>query len=154
MPRPLLVPLRALLVALLLGCVCLQLAVGPVARNALDGGAVDAVLVAVVVAGVLCIEAVLVATWRLLSLVRDDALFSGDHRSDLWVDVAIGAFVFGAVLAAVGAVASLVALPAPLPALAFALVTVASATLALIVVVMRRLLHLAVEQRSELAEVV
>ena len=111
-------------------------------------------LVAVVVAGLLCVEAVLIAVWRLLSLVRDDTLFAGDHRSDLLVDLAIGAFVAGAVLAVVGAVASLAAVPAPLPALAFGLVAVASATTALIVVVMRRLLHLAVAQRSELAEVV
>jgi hypothetical protein len=154
MPRPVLLALRTLLLVLLLGCVLVQLAVGPVAREALDGGPVDAVLVAVVVAGLLCVEAVLIAVWRLLSLVRDDTLFAGDHRSDLWVDLAIGAFVSGAVLAVVGAVASLVAVPAPVTALAFGLVAVASATTALIVVVMRRLLHLAVAQRSELAEVV
>ena len=154
MPRTVLVALRALLVLLLLGSVLAQLGVGSVALTALDGGPVDGVLVAVVVAGVLCIEVVLVSIWRLLTLARDDALFAGDHRSDLWVDLAIGAFVAGSVLATVGAVAVFAAVPAPLPALAFALVAVASAALALLVVVMRRLLHLAVEQRSELAEVV
>lgn len=154
MPRPLLVALRGLLAVLLLGCVLVQVAVGPFALNALDGGPIDGVLVAVIVAGVLCIEVVLVSVWRLVSLVRDDALFSGDHRSDLWVDLAIGAFLFGAVLALGGAVAVLAVVPAPIPALAFGLVAVSSATLALLVVVMRRLLHLAVEQRSELAEVV
>ncbi|QHC65732.1 DUF2975 domain-containing protein [Rathayibacter oskolensis] len=154
MPRTVLVALRALLVLLLLGSLLVQLSVGSVALTALDGGPVDGVLVAVVVAGVLCIEVVLVSIWRLLTLARDDALFAGDHRSDLWVDLAIGAFVAGSVLATVGAVAVFAAVPAPLPALAFALVAVASAALALLVVVMRRLLHLAVEQRSELAEVV
>lgn len=154
MPRPLLLALRALLVVLLLGCLLVQVAVGPVAREALDGGPMDAVLVAVAVAGGLCIEAVLLAVWRLLSLAADDTLFTGGGRSDLWVDVAIGAFVFGSVLAAVGGIAVFVTMPAPLPALAFALVAVTSATLALRVVVMRRLLHLAVEQRIELAEIV
>jgi len=154
MPRPLLVALRSLLAVLLLGCVLVQVAVGPFALNALDGGPIDGVLVAVIVAGVLCIEVVLVSVWRLVSLVRDDALFSGDHRSDLWVDLAIGAFLFGAVLALGGAVAVLAVVPAPIAALAFGLVAVSSATLALLVMVMRRLLHLAVEQRSELAEVV
>ena len=154
MPRPLLVALRGLLAVLLLGCVLVQVAVGPFALNALDGGPIDGVLVAVIVAGVLCIEVVLVSVWRLVTLVRDDALFSGDHRSDLWVDLAIGAFLFGAVLALGGAVAVLAVVPAPIPALAFGLVAVSSATLALLVMVMRRLLHLAVEQRSELAEVV
>ncbi|MCM6764400.1 DUF2975 domain-containing protein [Rathayibacter sp. ZW T2_19] len=154
MPRPLLVALRGMLAVLLLGCVLVQAAVGPFALNALDGGPTDGVLVAVIVAGVLCIEVVLVSVWRLVSLVRDDALFSGDHRSDLWVDLAIGAFLFGAVLALGGAVAVLAVVPAPIPALAFGLVAVSSATLALLVMVMRRLLHLAVEQRSELAEVV
>lgn len=154
MPRSVLIALRALLALLLLGCVLVQLGVAPLASRALDGGPVDGVLVAVIVAGVLCIEVVLVATWRLLTLAHHDALFAGDRRSDLWVDLAIGAFVFGSILAAVGAVAVFAAMPAPLPALAFALVSVASATLALLVVVMRRLLHLAVEQRSELAEVV
>ncbi|MWV58595.1 DUF2975 domain-containing protein [Rathayibacter sp. VKM Ac-2754] len=154
MPRPVLVALRALLLLLLLGGVLIQLSVGSIALEALDGGPVDGVLVAVVVAGVLCVEVVLVSIWRLLTLARDDALFAGDHRSDLWVDLAIGAFVSGSVLATIGAVAAFAAMPAPLPALAFALVAVASAALALLVVVMRRLLHLAIEQRSELAEVV
>jgi hypothetical protein len=154
MPRSLLVALRGLLAVLLLGCVLVQAAVGPFAANALDGGPIDGVLVAVIVAGVLCIEVVLVSVWRLVSLVRDDSLFAGDRRSDLWVDLAIGAFLFGAVLALGGAIAVLAVVPAPIPALAFGLVAVSSATLALLVMVMRRLLHLAVEQRSELAEIV
>lgn len=154
MPRVVLVALRVLLSLLLIGCIGVQVGVGPAAAKVLDGGPVDAVLVAVVVAGGLCVEAVLLAAWRLLTFAGEDTLFAGDHRSDLWVDVAIGACVFGAALATVGAIAVGVAVGAPLPVLAFLMVAVAGATLALIVVVMRRLLHLAVEQRSELAEVV
>ena len=41
MPRPVLLALRTLLLVLLLGCVLVQLAVGPVAREALDLAPMD-----------------------------------------------------------------------------------------------------------------
>ncbi|KZX22335.1 DUF2975 domain-containing protein [Rathayibacter tanaceti] len=154
MPRNVLRALRTLLIVLLLGCVLIQAGVGPMAAKVLEGGPMDAVLVAVAIAGVLCVEAVIVAVWRLLTLAYDDVLFSGDRRSDIWVDVAIGAFAFGAVFAVLGAVASAVVVSVPLLVVVLLLVAAASGALALLVVVMRRLLHLAVAQRSELSEVV
>ena len=41
----------------------------------------------------ICVQVVIVCTWRLLTMVRDDRIFS--ERSLAWVDAIVGAIVAG-----------------------------------------------------------
>jgi hypothetical protein len=151
--RSVLVSVRILLALLLSGCVLVQGAAGPTAVAAF-GGAEEPVLVALLFAGVVCVEAVIVATWMLLTPAFEDRLFDAEVRADVWVDLAIGAFVAGSALAAAAAVYAVAVVGVPILVLALALGALGSASLAIVVSVMRRLLHTAVRHRSELAEVV
>lgn len=153
------VALRALLVVLFGACVALQVGAGMLAAS-IVGGASGVVLVCLIVAGALCVEAVLISVWMLASMVRDESIFDGRTGPDRWTNTAIAALGLAAVFAAGGFVYYLISQAGPshpteaiLAVVAAAAVGVASA-LALLVVVMRRLLHTAVEYQSELSEVI
>lgn len=116
--------------------------------------------VAVAVVGVACVQAVLVATWMLLGMVRRGAIFT--PRAFRWVDVTIVASVV-ATLLSLGVAGHLLLAPVPSPtdgmdllgALGGALVcAVVGAAFALLVGVLRGLLRKAIEMRAELSEVV
>ncbi|PPH21853.1 DUF2975 domain-containing protein [Rathayibacter toxicus] len=154
MPRHIVIPLRLLIALLALCCVAIQAGVGPVSAKVLQGGPLDTTLVAVIIGGFFCAEAVLISAWRLITFAHNDVLFSGDRRPTLWVDISICALVLGAVLAVVGAITAASILPIPAAIIGFSLIAATSVTLALFVTVMRRLLKIAVAQRSELAAVV
>lgn len=101
---------------------------------------------------VLCIQVVVVSTWKLLTLVEKDRIFS--KASLVWVDVILGAIV--AAWAVLGGVSLYVAFKADdpgLPLLIFlfdVIVTVA----ALLMVVMRALLRRATELRTDMDAVI
>lgn len=157
--------LRVVLVALLGGSVFVQTVMSPLlAQDLIDGdpGAkhLKTPLVVIIVLGVLCAEVVLVCTWRLLTMVKRGTVFS--HGAFRYVDVVIGAFVAGALLAF--AAAALLAPGEAVPPSFALLVGGAGVTVigvALVVLVVRTLLAQAVDRdaeakqlRSELDEVI
>lgn len=105
-------------------------------------------LTAVSIYWVLCIQVVVVATWKLLTLVKDDRIFT--DASLIWVDVILGAIVAAwGMLVLVGVNAN----DPGLPLLLF-LVVVIITVAALLMVVMRALLRQATSLRFEMDTVV
>lgn len=159
MSRSVLLALRILLALLFAAALAAQLASGAIAQAAPDGP-LRVILAAQVVVGALCVEVVLVSVWMLVGMVQGEKIFDERGSADKWVNAAIGALLTAAVAAVGGVIAVLVfqvgepdAAGWPLALLAATAAGV-SAALALLVVVMRRLLHAAIQLRSELAEVV
>lgn len=99
-----------------------------------------------------CGQVVTACTWRLLTLVRDDRIFS--DGASVWVDVVVRAVAAAWALLA-GALAAVVAAggPAALAVLLLVLLLVAAAV-GLLVVVMRALLRQATTLRTDLEAVI
>ncbi|WP_370967602.1 DUF2975 domain-containing protein [Amycolatopsis sp. cg9] len=109
-------------------------------------------LTAIAVFLVLCVEVVLVATWKLLTLVKNDRIFT--TASLKWVDVIVWAvaaawLVFVGMLLFVGFNAD----DPGMPMLLF-LVTVAITVFGLLLVVMRALLRRATTLQSDMEAVI
>ena len=159
MSRSVLLTLRMLLALLFAAALAAQATAGSIAGLA-PAGPLSVILMALVIAGALCVEVVLVCVWMLVAMVHGDRIFDERGSADTWVNTAIGALVAGAVLAVGGVIAVGVVQLADSDAagwplgLAAAAAAGVSAALALLVVVMRRLLHTAIQLRSELAEVI
>jgi hypothetical protein len=101
---------------------------------------------------VVCAQVVVVATWRLLSLVRQDRIFS--DASSTWVDAILWAMGVGWVLlVAMFLVIGFRADDPGLPLLMFLLV-VGGTVLGLLMVVMRELLRRATTLRTEMETVI
>jgi hypothetical protein len=110
-------------------------------------------LLAASILGLLCVQVVIVCTWRLLTMVKDDRIFS--DASMVWVNVIIGAMagawllLLGSLLYALGRAdpsGSVVAL--------LLLLLVAGAVLGLLMIVMRALLRQATSLRTDLESVI
>lgn len=101
---------------------------------------------------VLCVQVVIVATWRLLSLVRRDRIFS--QASLRWVDAIVYAIL--AAWVALVAVFLYVGFTADNagPLLLLSLLVTAVAVLGLLMVVMRALLRQATTLRTEMEAVI
>ncbi|MET3960114.1 Flp pilus assembly protein TadB [Marmoricola sp. OAE513] len=109
-------------------------------------------LTALAVFCVLCAQVVVVATWKLLGLVREDRIFS--EAAFVWVDAIVAAAGAGwLVLAGTFLWVGFHADDPGVPMLLF-LLTVAGAVVVLVIVVMRALLRQAAALRSDLAEVI
>jgi len=109
-------------------------------------------LTAVSIYWVVCIQVVVVATWKLLSLVRAGRIFTDASR--VWVDVILGAIVAAwAVLVLVLVLVGITADDPGLPLLLFVVVVIVTVA-ALLMVVMRALLGQATSLRSEMDTVV
>jgi hypothetical protein len=109
-------------------------------------------LTALAVFFVLCVQVVVVATWKLLSLVSADRIFSRD--SLVWVDAIVGAIaaawlVFFGLFVWVGFHAD----DPGVPLLMF-LLLVSGAVLGLLMVVMRALLRQATTLRTDMEAVI
>ncbi|WP_410676227.1 DUF2975 domain-containing protein [Amycolatopsis sp. cmx-4-68] len=109
-------------------------------------------LTAIAVFLVLCVQVVLVATWKLLTLVKKDRIFT--TASLKWVDAIVWAvaaawLVFAGMLIFVGFNAD----DPGMPMLLF-LVTVGITVIGLLMVVMRALLRQATTLRSDLESVI
>ncbi len=107
---------------------------------------------------ILCVLAVIVCVWRLLTLVQRDRLFSDVSRR--WVDVIVWALCIGwAILAGFALAVTTVIYVTPeirdpgIPMMLFGIVTL-SALPALLMIVMRGLLRQATGYRAELEEVI
>ena len=107
---------------------------------------------AVTVFWVLCVQVVVVATWKLLTLVKNDRIFSEGALK--WVDVIVWAIAAGWVtLAGVLLYVGFNATDPGLPLMLFLLV-VAGAVLGLLMVVMRALLRQATTLRTDMEAVI
>lgn len=109
-------------------------------------------MTAVAVFWVLCVQVVVVATWKLLTLVRHDRIFS--EASLGWVDAIVWAIVAAwVVLVGVFLYVGFNADDPGLPLLLF-LMVVGVAVLGLLMVVMRALLRQATTLRSDMEAVI
>ncbi|MFB7179820.1 DUF2975 domain-containing protein [Streptomyces sp. NPDC056257] len=114
----------------------------------------------VAIAGVACVQVVLAAAWKLLTMVERDAIFS--PAAFRWVDTVIGSTIAATLLAlAVSCHLMLADIPSPddgmelIGALGAATATtVIGACLVMLIVIMRGLLRKANDMKSELAVVV
>jgi len=158
--------LRSVIVALLVGSVCLQGVMGVLLFR--DGGGVGGdgtevpvgPVASIVVLGVVCAETVLVCVWRLLTMARDGTVFS--RPAFRYVDGVTGAFAGAALLLWVlGVVLAPGEAVAPGIILLIGVAGLAVLGIALIVLVLRVLLAQAVARdmeasrmQAELAEVI
>jgi hypothetical protein len=109
-------------------------------------------LTVVTVFWVLCVQVVIVATWRLLTLVKDDRIFSA--ASLVWVDAIVWAIAAAwVVLLGVFLYFGFRADDPGLPLLLF-LMLVGVAVLGLLMVVMRALLRQATTLRTDMEAVI
>ncbi|MEL7978030.1 DUF2975 domain-containing protein [Isoptericola sp. F-RaC21] len=150
-------PLRGLLVAVFAALVVTQVAVLPAAFARMASESPDLAslrwpLLVLSVMGLVCVEVVLVCTWRLLTMVRDDRIFSDQALG--WVNGIVAA-VAGAWLLVLVAFVLLVAAEglAGLAALLLGVLLVGAAV-GLLVVVLRALLRQATELRTDLDGVI
>lgn len=101
---------------------------------------------------VACVQVVIVSTWKLLTLVKQDRIFSSGAL--VWVNPIVWAIAGGwTMLAAFAAVVVLNADDPGLPLLLL-LVLVAGAALGLVVVVLRALLRQAADLRADMEAVI
>jgi hypothetical protein len=110
-------------------------------------------LLAVGVLELVCVQVVIVCTWKLLTMVKDDRIFSDDAM--VWVNAIVGAMATGWLLVA-GTFLYVVGSgghPGPLVALLL-LMLVAGAVLGLLMVVMRALLRQATSLRTDMEAVI
>ena len=147
--------LRAVLVAMLLGSVFVELVMVPLLWMDLDEApsGVRVPVVAIVVLGIVCVQVVAVCVWRLLTMVRRDTVFSdGAFR---YVDVIAGAVTTASLLTfALGVVLAPGEDVAPGVVLLIGGLAVCVAGVALVVLVLRALLAQATRLRTELDAVI
>jgi putative effector of murein hydrolase LrgA (UPF0299 family) len=106
----------------------------------------------VAVLGLGCVQVVIGCTWKLLTLVEDDRLFSA--ASMVWVDAIVGAIAAAWLLLLGTFVWSLVGVGLPGPPIVLLLLLVAGAAVGLLVVVMRALLQQATTLRADMEAVI
>jgi DUF2975 family protein len=109
-------------------------------------------LTAFVAIEILCVQVVLVCTWRLLGMIGEDRIFS--HAATRWVDVIIAAFCAAWLLAAGGALWAVQGADDPGGPILLLTVLAFGAVFGLVVVVLRELLRQATALRTELAAVI
>lgn len=109
-------------------------------------------LTVIAVLCVLCAQVVVVSTWKLLGLFKDDRIFT--PAAFVWVDAILGAVAAGwLVLAGVFVVVGFNADDPGIVILLF-LLTVAGAVVGLVLLVMRGLLQQATDLRTDLEAVI
>lgn len=157
LPRWVIPPLKVLLALFFVGLVVLQAMSlpGSLAHMVEEDPSTAPIrwpLFAVLLTGLVCVQVVVVCTWRLLDLVRDDRIF--DDRAFPWVDGIIAAVCLAwlllvGLLVWAGATADDPGVPVVLTGM-----VLASGVLGLLMVVMRALLRQATALRTEMAQVI
>ena len=151
------VPLRAFMVALFALLVLLQVMSLPgqfahMAKESPEDAHLRWPLLTVAVLVLLCVQVVIVCTWKLLGMVMDDRIFS--ERSLVWVDVIVGA-VAAAWALMVGLLLFVgVQADDPGPVVLLTLVVLCGAVLGLLLLVMRALLQQATRLRTDMEAVI
>ena len=110
------------------------------------------VLLFVAEAELLCVQVVLVATWRLLGMVAADRIFSEDAFR--WVDLIIGAIAVGWLVWVGFGVGVLAASDEPGTPIAVAVIGLGVTVVGLLMLVMRALLRQATELRTDMDAVI
>ena len=157
------VPLRVLLVLVFAGLLVAQIMSLPgefrqMAAENPDAGFIPWLLLTFAILEVLCFQIVIVCTWRLLTLVRADRIFSDE--SFVWVDVIVWAVAAAWVLLAgvsaylVGVIYFTPELRDPGTPILLTGMVLIGAVVVLTVVVLRALLRQATVLRSDLEEVI
>ncbi len=158
MQRTTIVILKLLIGALIALLVACQIFIVPAvaAQSAWRYHAIAYLQLPGIVVGILflvCVQVVLVCVWRLLSLVREDAIFKPSAFP--WVDVSLGAVGFATLLVVVTLV-TLIAVGVQNASITLlcTLGIVVGAGLSLLIVVLRGLLRKASQLEHDLSEVV
>jgi hypothetical protein len=99
-----------------------------------------------------CVQVVIVSTWKLLTMVRQDQIFS--HRAFVWVDAIMWAIAAAWTMLAVFAAIVVFNADDPGVPLLLILMLVAGAAVGLVVVVLRALLRQAAELRADMEAVI
>jgi uncharacterized membrane protein len=157
------VPLRVLLVLVFAGLLVAQVMSLPgefrqMAAENPDAGFIPWLLLTFAILEVVCFQVVIVCTWRLLTLVRADRIFSDE--SFVWVDVIVWAVAAAWVLLAgvsaylVGVIYFTPELRDPGTPILLTGMVLIGAVVVLTVVVLRALLRQATVLRSDLEEVI
>jgi hypothetical protein len=158
----LVVPLRILLALVFAALLSAQVWAVPgvlpdIAGPSLEQSVVRGTLAVVSIAGLLCVQVVIVCTWQLLTLVRDDRIFSAGALP--WVNLIVGALAVGWLMALAAFVCAYyfivdeVSDDAALPAVLLVLLLV-GAVVGLLVVVLRALLKQAMTLRADMEAVI
>jgi len=157
------IPLRVLLVLVFIGLLVAQFLSLPgefrqQADEHPEAGFIPWLLLTFAILEVVCIQIVIVCTWRLLTLVRSDRIFS--QESFVWVDVIVWTMV-GAWLLLASLSASLIAiiyftpeLRDPGTPILLTGMTLIGGVVVLTIVVLRALLRQATVLRTDLEEVI
>ena len=151
------VPLRVFMAALFALLVLLQVMSLPgqfahMAKESPEDAHLRWPLLTVAVLVLLCVQVVIVCTWKLLGMVMDDRIFS--ERSLVWVDVIVGA-VAAAWALMVGLLLFVgVQADDPGPVVLMTLVVLCGAVLGLLLLVMRALLQQATRLRTDMEAVI
>lgn len=157
------IPLRVLLVLVFLGLIVAQFLSLPgefsqMAREHPDAGFIPWLLLAFALLEVLCFQIVIVCTWRLLTLVGSDRIFS--QESFIWVDVIVWTMAAAWVLLAgvsvylIGVIYFTPELRDPGTPILLIGMTLIAGVVVLAVMVMRALLHQAAALRSDMEAVI
>ena len=151
------VPLRVLLAAMFAVLVLLQLVGLPgqfshMAEQDPASAYLRWPLTAVTIFWVLCVQVVVVATWQLLTLVKDDRIFS--DASSRWVDTIVWAVAAAWVVLGFGSLYLALGFEEPGNAILVFLVDVAATVFLLLLVVMRSLLRQATALRTDMEAVI
>jgi hypothetical protein len=157
------VPLRILLVMLFIGLLVAQIMSIPgefrqMAEEAPETGALPWVLMTFGIVEMACLQVVIACTWRLLTLVTADRIFSPE--SHVWVDVMVATLVVGWALmfGVFSSVAAYIYFTPELrdpgtPILLFGIGLITTVVV-LTVIVLRTLLRQATALRTELEDVI
>jgi len=160
--RRVVLPLRVLLVLVLVALLAAQIWVLPelvpdIAEPSTEQSFMRATMLTVLVVGLLCVQVVVVCTWKLLTLAATDRIFSAGAFP--WVNGIVGAMVIGWAMLLGAFVCSYyfivdeVSDDPVLPALLLVLLLV-GAVVGLLMVVMRSLLRQATTLRTDMEAVI
>jgi len=109
-------------------------------------------LTSVAIVIVVCVQVVIVATWRLLTLVRRDRIFS--QPAMIWADVMVWTTALACVVLCGLLVFAVIAAEDPGPKMILALATAAAWSIALVMAVLRGLLREATRLRTDMDAVI
>ncbi len=160
--RHVVLPLRVLLVIAFVGLVAAQVWAVPavlpdIADPTLERSVMRVVMWTVAVLGLACVQAVIVCTWKLLTLVTDDRIFSASAlpwvNAIVWAIAAGWVMLLGTFVCAYYFIVDEVSDDPVLPALLLLLLLV-GAVLGLLMVVMRALLRQATTLRADMEAVI
>lgn len=150
-------PLRILLVLAFASLVLFQLrilpeTIGNMTKDSPDLAYLRWPILTVSVLGLLCVQVVIVCTWRLLTMVKEDRIFS--EESLAWVDAIVWAIGAGWVLVLGLFLYLVVGWGDPGVPVLLMLLLLGGAVLGLLMVVMRALLRQATTLRTDMEAVI